>query len=104
MPSRVTWFQMNIRGHVFVSGQVQGVFFRSQTENLASDRGVTGWIGNLPDGRVEAVFEGEQTNVNELIKFCRRGPPNAKVTDVKVSYEQYKGEFSSFRVLGDHFL
>jgi len=89
---------MKIRAHVFVSGIVQGVFFRSETIYEAKRRGVKGWVCNLPDGRVEAVFEGEENNVKELIEFCRRGPPGARVTDVDVKWENYTGEFRDFEI------
>lgn len=89
---------MNVRAHVFVSGEVQGVLFRSNTRHEANRRNVTGWVRNLPDGRVEAVFEGEKEDVNGLIEFCRRGPPGALVTKVEVQWENYTGEFQGFNV------
>lgn len=89
---------MKVRAHVFVSGHVQGVFFRSETRHEARLRGVTGWVRNLPDGRVEAVFEGEEELVKELIEFCRRGPPGARVVRVDVKWENYTGEFRSFEI------
>ncbi len=85
------------RAHVYVSGMVQGVFFRSETQDAASRQGVTGWVRNLRDGRVEAVFEGEKDKVAKLIEFCRRGPRGARVTNVEVSWEDYKGEFRDFK-------
>lgn len=87
-----------VRAHVYVSGRVQGVFFRYETRSLAQELGVKGWVRNLPDGRVEAVFEGEETLVKKMIDFCGRGPPGARVTDVKVEWEEYRGEFNSFTV------
>lgn len=87
---------MNVRAHVWISGRVQGVFFRSETQEKARKHGVKGWVRNLPDGRVEAVFEGEENAVNELIEFCKRGPPGAVVTDVKVVMENFTGEFKDF--------
>jgi acylphosphatase len=87
---------LKVRAHVWVNGRVQGVFFRSETQEEARKRGVKGWVRNLPDGRVEAVFEGEETLVNELIEFCKRGPPGAKVTSIKVVMENYTGEFKDF--------
>jgi acylphosphatase len=89
---------MKIRAHVFVSGRVQGVFFRSETRDEAKKRGVKGWVRNLPDGRVEAVFEGEEREVKMLIEFCKRGPSGARITDVQVIMEDYTGEFNDFEV------
>jgi len=90
--------KMKTRVHVFVGGFVQGVFFRSETMRRARQRRVTGWIKNLPDGRVEAVFEGERADVDEMLLFCRRGPSGAVVKDVKTYYEEPTGEFKDFRV------
>jgi len=81
-----------------VSGRVQGVFFRSETQDEAQRHGLAGWVRNLPDGRVEAVFEGEKEAVNKLIEFCRRGPPGARITDVEVVWENYTGELRGFRI------
>ncbi|MDI6690931.1 MAG: acylphosphatase [Candidatus Bathyarchaeota archaeon] len=89
---------MKVRAHVFVNGMVQGVFFRSKTQYEAKKRNVTGWVRNLPDGRVEAVFEGEEEKVKELINFCKRGPPGARVTSVDVRWETYTGEFKDFEI------
>jgi acylphosphatase len=71
-----------------VSGRVQGVFFRLETANEAKRINVDGWVRNLPDGRVEAIFEGERNNVNKLIEFCRKGPSRAKVTKIEVHWEK----------------
>jgi acylphosphatase len=89
---------MKIRAHVFVSGRVQGVFFRSKARQEARQHGVTGWARNLPDGRVEAVFEGEEKDVEKLIEFCRKGPIGAMVTRAEVSLEPYTGNFEDFQV------
>ncbi|QYZ79469.1 acylphosphatase [Methanofollis formosanus] len=89
---------MKARVHVFVSGRVQGVFFRDATSEEAARHGVTGWVRNLPDGRVEAVFEGEAEGVEAMLGFCRRGPPAARVTGVEVADEAYAGEFVGFAV------
>ena len=89
---------MKVRAHVFVSGRVQGVFFRYETYLLASRLGVSGWVRNLPDGRVEAVFEGEKEKVDKLIEFCKRGPSAAIVTSIKVIWEKPRNEFEGFEI------
>ncbi|OLC84044.1 MAG: acylphosphatase [Thaumarchaeota archaeon 13_1_40CM_3_50_5] len=86
------------RAHVFVSGNVQGVYFRQNTKQVATRHKVVGWVRNLPDGRVEAVFEGDETAVNEVIKWCHIGPPKASVQDVNVKFEKYTGEFADFKI------
>ena len=89
---------MKARAHVFVSGRVQGVLFRSEAKHEAESRGVKGWIRNLSDGRVEAVFEGEEEAVKSLIEFCRRGPLGAIVANVDLTWENYTGEFDDFKM------
>jgi len=95
---------MKVRAHVFVSGRVQGVFFRSETKRKADNHGVKGWVRNSPDGRVEAVFEGEEEAVKALIEFCRRGPSGARVTNVDLTWENYTGEFGGFATRHVHSL
>lgn len=90
------------RAHVFVSGRVQGVFFRTETQDEATRQGVTGWVRNLPDGRVEAVFEGEKDRLDRLVEFCKHGPPGARITNVEVIAESYTGEFRNFRIRYDY--
>ncbi|MBS7606537.1 acylphosphatase [Candidatus Bathyarchaeota archaeon] len=89
---------MRVRAHVFVSGRVQGVFFRHETRLRAIRNNVVGWVRNLPDGRVEAVFEGEKENVDAMIEFCRRGPPGAIVKNVEVIWETPTGKFKGFQI------
>lgn len=89
---------LKARAHVFISGQVQGVFFRSQTQRKAIENIVTGWVRNLPDGKVEAVFEGERESVEKLVKFCKKGPPGANVAGVEVSFGTYAGDFREFKI------
>lgn len=86
------------RAHVLVSGKVQGVFFRQKTKRQAQSLGVKGWVRNLPDGRVEAVFEGEEQAVKALVEYCRHGPSYAIVENVNVNYENYSGEFTDFQI------
>ena len=90
---------MKVRAHVFVSGRVQGVFFRVKTRNEAEKRNVTGWIRNTSRNRVEAIFEGEKADVEQLINFCRRGPPSARVTRIDFQWETYTGEFIAFKIV-----
>ena len=90
---------MKARAHVYVGGMVQGVFFRAETANLAHRLRLTGWVRNLPDGRVEALFEGEKARVDEAVAFCQRGPPGAHVQDLDIRWEESRGEFRDFRVI-----
>jgi acylphosphatase len=86
------------RAHVFVSGRVQGVSFRWYTQRKAQELGLTGWVRNLWDGRVEAIFEGKEKRVKDAVAWCHVGPSSAWVEDVEVSYETPSGEFNSFRI------
>ena len=85
------------RAHVFVSGRVQGVFFRDSTRQEAERRGLSGWVRNTEDGRVEAVFEGEPEAVRQMIEWCESGPSSADVDDVSVEQETPEG-LSGFEV------
>ena len=87
-----------VRAHVVVEGRVQGVFFRYRTQEMAYQLGVKGWVRNRRDGKVEAVFEGEKGRVDQLVQWCRRGPSEAKVTNVHLSWEDYTGEFTDFSI------
>jgi len=84
------------RIHILVRGRVQGVFFRASTCEEARARGLTGWVKNLPDGRVEIVAEGDRPALEALIRWCRIGPPYARVTGVDLTEEEYRGEFHGF--------
>ena len=86
------------RVHVYISGRVQGVWFRSYTQEEARRLGVKGWVRNLPDGRVEAVFEGDEDAVSAMVRWCHIGSPSARVTGVEVYEEPYTGEFSDFQI------
>ncbi|MGD6851528.1 MAG: acylphosphatase [Candidatus Bathyarchaeia archaeon] len=89
----------NARAHVYVSGRVQGVFFRQHTKSQAQNHGVTGWVRNVEDGGVEAVFEGEDSAVKALVEYCHHGPRSALVTKVSVDWEPFRGEFQNFSVI-----
>ncbi|WP_435347243.1 acylphosphatase [Haloarchaeobius sp. HRN-SO-5] len=85
------------RAHVFVSGRVQGVYYRANTEEAAGEFGVDGWVRNLDDGRVEAVFEGPEDAVEAMVEWCNEGSPRAAVEDVSVEYGDPEGE-DGFRI------
>ena len=87
-----------LRAHVFVSGQVQGVMFRETTRREADRRRVAGWVRNLSDGRVEAVFEGEEEDVRGLVRWCHRGPSRARVEAVDVDWEPVQGDLERFEI------
>ena len=80
------------RAHVRVTGRVQGVFFRAEAADRARSLGVAGWIRNVPDGSVEAVFEGPDDAVDALVRWSERGPAGARVDDVDVGWEEPGGE------------
>ena len=88
----------NTRAHVVVSGSVQGVFFRAHMREKADELGVTGWVKNRWDGKVEAVCEGPKDSVDKLISWCHKGPPYAVVGSVDIEWEKYSGEFGSFSI------
>ncbi len=87
---------MDIRAHVCISGRVQGVFYRSTTRDRAEQLGLTGWVRNTSDGKVEAIFEGEETAIKDMIVWCHKGPRSADVSDVTVEYQKFLGEFEEF--------
>ena len=89
---------MDTRAHIFVSGRVQGVFYRSHTEKWASSLGLTGWVRNVSDGRVEVLVEGDKEKIERLIRNLDQGPPMASVSELDVSWEEFKGEFSEFQI------
>ena len=86
------------RAHVYVSGQVQGVFFRDSARERAERLGLTGWVQNLPDGRVEAIFEGTSERVREMVRWCEQGPSHAEVENVDTDFEAPEGDLTSFEV------
>lgn len=80
------------RARVVAGGRVQGVFFRAETRDRARSLGLAGWVRNNPNGTVEAVFEGDRERVESMVDWCRRGPSLAHVEDVRVEWEQPRGE------------
>lgn len=87
------------RVHLYISGRVQGVFFRHNTMKRAMELGLTGWVRNRSDGTVETVFEGPLKQVREMIEWSHSGVPHAVVTDVDEKWEDPTGEFDSFGVM-----
>jgi acylphosphatase len=92
---------MKVRCHIFVSGKVQGVFFRQNTLEKAKALGLKGWVRNTQDGRVEAIFEGEKEKVEKILEWVKLGPPLAKVENVEIRFEDFKGEFDDFEIRYD---
>ena len=86
------------RAHVRISGQVQGVFFRDSTRQKARELNLAGWVKNLPDGRVEAVFEGSPEKVRAMIDWCKEGPRHASVQNVDTDFESVGGDLNGFEV------
>jgi len=86
------------RVHVFISGRVQGVFFRAYTRDTAVREGVQGWVRNVPDGRVEAVFEGDREKVDRMVAWCHVGSPLGHVDRVEEWEEPCSGEFREFEI------
>lgn len=89
---------MKVRVQIFISGKVQGVYFRSYTKRKAKRHSVKGWVRNLSDGRVETVLEGKEEDVKRVIEFCRKGPPQAEVKDIKILWKEHEGEFLAFKI------
>lgn len=86
------------RLHAFISGKVQGVFFRDNTRDVARGLQVTGWVRNLEDGRVEVVAEGDKEKLEQLVAYLHKGPSSARVIAVEVKWENYSGKFNSFEI------
>lgn len=86
------------RARVRVSGRVQGVFFRDSTRQKAEELGLSGYVTNTPDGDVEALFEGPTDGVEEMVRWCGQGPPDASVENVEVDYESAGDDLTGFEV------
>ena len=87
-----------VSARVIISGRVQGVFSRVETQRAAERFGVLGWVCNRPDGTVEAVFEGEQQAVDAILAWCKEGPNLSVVGNVEVTWQDYTGEFKGFDI------
>jgi len=89
---------MESRLHAFIRGDVQGVFFRANTQDRARELGLTGWVRNRSDGSVEVVAEGDKGKLESLLSWCRHGPRAATVSGVEHEWEEKKGEFADFEI------
>jgi acylphosphatase len=87
------------RVHIFISGKVQGVYYRQNTAQKAQELGIRGWVRNLSDGRVESVMEGDKVNIHKILDWCKQGPADANVSGVQVVNEEYKDEFTTFDIV-----
>jgi acylphosphatase len=90
------------RVHILVSGKVQGVYYRQNTVQKAQELGIVGWVRNLSDGRVESVMEGLDVDIDKMLSWCKSGPKDAVVTDIKIMNEKYKKEFFTFDIIKTH--
>ena len=88
-----------VRVRIIVTGLVQGVFFRFNTMRKALELGVKGWVKNREDGKVEVLCEGPEKDVKTMIDWCMKGPEGAFVSDTKIKWEDYSGEFDTFQIV-----
>ncbi|OGI18333.1 MAG: acylphosphatase [Candidatus Melainabacteria bacterium RIFCSPHIGHO2_02_FULL_34_12] len=86
------------QSHLIVSGRVQGVFYRASCQDVAVKYGLNGWVKNLSTGDVEVLVQGEKEQIEKLIEWCKKGPPNAKVSDVKIEWQEMSEEINGFSV------
>lgn len=86
------------RVHLIIYGRVQGVCYRAATLDTAIELGLNGWVRNLPNGNVEAVFEGPADMLQKVIAWCHDGPPGARVTKIDEKWDDYSGEFTDFKI------
>jgi acylphosphatase len=89
----------SVRAHVLITGLVQGVSFRSSIKRMAISLDLKGWVRNLGDDKVEALFEGPEDKVKEMLDWCKRGPPSSRVENIETEINNYIGEFESFEVI-----
>lgn len=86
------------RAHLLIKGRVQGVFYRAFARDIAVQRGLRGWVRNLSDGSVEALFEGNRDEIEGAVAQCHSGPPGARVDTIDVAWEDYQGDVQGFQV------
>ena len=86
------------RVNVFISGKVQGVFFRQFIQEKAQELGLFGWVRNLSDGRVEASIEGDKEKIDKILTYLEQGSPLSKIKNIEINYEKYQGKFKDFSI------
>lgn len=89
----------SVRAHVLIIGLVHGVSFRSSTKRKADSLGLKGWVKNLENDTVEAVFEGSDDKVKEVLEWCSKGPPSARVDDMETELSNYIGDLEGFDII-----
>jgi acylphosphatase len=89
----------HVRAGVVISGKVQGVYFRAETQRAAMDRKVNGWVKNRPDGTVEALFEGDEAAVNSILEWCWQGSRFSRVAHVEIQWGNFTGDFDRFEII-----
>ncbi len=87
------------RVHLIISGKVQGVYFRKHTQDISLQNNVYGWVKNLQNGDVECVLEGLKSNIDKVMIWCHQGPPNSRVDNVEIKYEEFTGDFNEFKII-----
>ncbi len=87
-----------VRARLLISGRVQGVFYRATCRDQAATRGLSGWVRNLSDGRVEALLQGQPGKVEDMIQWCYRGPDGARVSGIDVAYEEAADDLAGFGI------
>jgi acylphosphatase len=92
---------MKSRIHIFVSGKVQGVFFRENTRKKAAEFGLSGFVKNLQNGKVEAIFEGEKEKIEKIIQWIKKGPETARVENIEINWQDYQEEFEDFEIISE---
>jgi len=90
---------MKVNKHVIISGRVQGVFFRASTKQKAEQLGITGWVRNTSDGKVEAIFQGGENKVKEMIDWCYHGPPLSRIDNIEIEDISYNNKYDFFSII-----
>jgi len=90
-----------ISARLLITGKVQGVYFRFNMQQIAKKNSVVGWVRNLPDGRVEALLNGNKIDVNNVVEWSKIGPENSRVDEVKIEYGEHSREYSDFVIEHD---